>query len=415
MKTLGTFFRNGFDIPRSKAFLLVAIVMIGTGFSATLKAQTIRTVGSTGNYSTLKLAFDAINAGSITGAIELQVISSTTETATAALNASGSGSASYSTVSIYPTVASLTISGNLAAPIINLNDADNVTIDGRVSRTGITKSLTLSNTNAGGSVFQFFNDATANTVRYCIIQGVNSSATSGLIIFSTGNITGNDNNTIDNCDISAGASTPTNAIYSAGTSVAVDNSGNTISNNNILDYFNAGAASNGILVASNSSAWAITGNKFYQTATRTVTTASIHRAINIVTASGGNYNISNNTIGHINSGGTGLTTYAGGVLSQYRAIELTVGTNVASSVQGNSISGFSFTTLGGVPAAPGIFNGIYVLGGSANIGTVTGNTIGATTGAGDITVISTTSLDYLAGIYATSSSTVAIQNNNIGS
>jgi len=73
-------------------------------------AQTTKTVGNTGaNYSTLKLAFDAINTGNITGAITLQVIASTTETASAKLNASGSGSANYTSVTIYPTVKDLIV------------------------------------------------------------------------------------------------------------------------------------------------------------------------------------------------------------------------------------------------------------------------------------------------------------------
>jgi len=57
-------------------------------------AQTTKTIGGGGaNYPTLKAAFDAINAGSVTGAITLQLTGSTTETATAQLNASGNASA----------------------------------------------------------------------------------------------------------------------------------------------------------------------------------------------------------------------------------------------------------------------------------------------------------------------------------
>ncbi|MBY0487517.1 MAG: hypothetical protein K2P85_10075, partial [Flavobacteriaceae bacterium] len=61
------------------------------------------TVGLGGNYATLKLAFDAINAGSVTGVITLQIISNTTETAMATLNASGTGLANYSSVVTYAT------------------------------------------------------------------------------------------------------------------------------------------------------------------------------------------------------------------------------------------------------------------------------------------------------------------------
>src|SRR6185437_14431393 len=68
----------------------------------------------------------------------------------------------------------------------------------------------------------------------------------------------------------------------------------------------------------------------------------------------------------------------------------------------------------GLTTAPGIFCGISILAGNVNIGTTTGNTIGAITGTGAISVTSTTSLAYIAGIYATSTGTVSIQNNNIG-
>jgi hypothetical protein len=384
-------------------------------FAHQATAQTTVTVGSGGNYTTLKGAFDDINAGTITGAITIQITGSTTEVLSAVINASGNGSANYSSVTIYPTVASLTISGNLATPVVNLDDADNVTIDGRVNQTGTTKSLTIANTNTGGAVIQFIDDASANTIRYCTIQGVTTSATSGLIVFSTGTTTGNDNNTIEYCDIRDGATTPANAIYSAGSSVGADNSSISITNCNIFNYFSASLASNGIFVASNSSAWTISSNRFYQTATRTATAGSTHRAIQILTASGINYTVSNNIIGFANESGTGTTIYNGAFANLFRAIELTVGTDIASSVQGNTISGISLSTTSGLVTVPGIFTSISILAGSVNIGTSTGNTIGATTGTSSISVTSTTSLGYIAGIFATSTGTVSLQNNNIGS
>ncbi|HJQ25532.1 MAG TPA: hypothetical protein VKA60_16550 [Blastocatellia bacterium] len=99
-----------------------------------------------------------INAGTHRGAITIAIVGDTTETATAALNASGSGSASYTSISIQPSGgAARTISGALSAgsPLINLNGADNVTIDGL--NTG-GNSLTLSNTSTGsttGTPFPF--------------------------------------------------------------------------------------------------------------------------------------------------------------------------------------------------------------------------------------------------------------------
>ena len=47
--------------------------------------------GNNADYATLKAAFDAINAGTHTGVINIGVCGDTTETASAVLNASGVG------------------------------------------------------------------------------------------------------------------------------------------------------------------------------------------------------------------------------------------------------------------------------------------------------------------------------------
>ena len=53
-------------------------------------------------YTTLKLAFDAVNAGTHTGVITIGISANTTETASAVLYASGTGSSSYSRILITP-------------------------------------------------------------------------------------------------------------------------------------------------------------------------------------------------------------------------------------------------------------------------------------------------------------------------
>lgn len=366
-----------------------------------------------GVFQTLKSAFDEINSGNFKGDITMRIHSSLTETASAVLNASGSGNASYNSIILYPTTSGLSISGNLAAALIDLNGADNITMDGRVNLSG-GANLTIENTNTGGQVFRFINDASGNMIRYTNIRGVNNSTTGGNILFSTGTVTGNDFNTIEYCNLSDGTSTPTNAIYSAGSSVAADNSNNTISNCNIFNFFNATASSAGLNIASNSSAWTITNNRLYQTATRTITTGSTHRAILIVTASGNNYNISNNTIGFANAVGTGKTSYESSVAFLYRAIEMTVSISGTSSVQGNTISGISMTTSSGSTTLPGIFAGMNILAGNVNIGNISGNTIGSASTTDAVEITSTTSLGVISGIYYTGIGTGIISNNNIG-
>ncbi len=98
-----------------------------------------------GMYTTVKDAFDAINAGTHQGIITLSIEGNTTETVTAALNASGTGSALYTNVSVVPSGgAARSITGAIAGPLIELNGADNVTFDGL--NTG-GNSLTLENTS----------------------------------------------------------------------------------------------------------------------------------------------------------------------------------------------------------------------------------------------------------------------------
>ena len=111
------------------------------------------TAGTPGptDYMTLGLAFDAINAGTHQGAITINIISSTTEAGTAVLNSNGAGAALYSSVLIRPTNDGVTISGPtlVGRGLIELNGADNVTIDGDNPNSGGTnRNLTVQNTAA---------------------------------------------------------------------------------------------------------------------------------------------------------------------------------------------------------------------------------------------------------------------------
>ncbi|HLM02615.1 MAG TPA: hypothetical protein VK400_16295, partial [Pyrinomonadaceae bacterium] len=171
-------------------------------------------------YTTLLNAFSAINNGTHTGTITIDVCGDTTETATAVINASGSGSASYTSIAISP-VGARSISGAIPAgsPLMDFNGADNVTING-LNAGG--NSLTISNTTvsatAGTSTIRFINDATNNTVQNASILGSETGTTSGVVFFSqTNGTSGNDGNLINNNNIGpAGSNLPTNAIYSVG-------------------------------------------------------------------------------------------------------------------------------------------------------------------------------------------------------
>ena len=125
-------------------YLFITLLLLLAGASSVFAGVSVTaTLGTTtGTYTTVKDAFDAINNGTHKGDIVLTVSGTVTETATAVLNASGTGSCSYSTVLITPN-GNATISASLFNHMISLNGADNVTINGLNDG---TNSLTISNT-----------------------------------------------------------------------------------------------------------------------------------------------------------------------------------------------------------------------------------------------------------------------------
>ncbi len=390
--------------------------------------QGVNTGGGT-YYATVKDAFDAINLGTYTGALNIRLYGNTTEAATAVLNASG-GTSSYSSLLINPDAGTaITVTGAITGRLIDLNGADNVTIDGL--NTG-GNSLTISNTATGASAaIRFIADATANTIQKCTILGSASTLANGVIMFGLGNVTGNDGNNINNCNISAaGVNLPINCIYSLGSSAAIDNSGNTINANNISNFFSAGSASRGLFLdATGNSTWTITNNRVFQSATRVYTTANTHVCIQALTGEG--YTITGNIMGFANSAGTGTynmvgatsgtltgtfpTSYTPGSVvanaTQFRGLSLTfnaVTSAVASSIQNNTVAGVAVYSSGTAVQA------INVFAGNANIGTVTGNTIGSTTGTGSIYTAVTVTASNTIGILAQTANTITIRNNTIG-
>jgi len=172
------------------------IIMAGFFFlySQSLFANNVQ-IGST-TYTTLKAAFDAINAGTHTGDIVVKIIGNTTESSTAVLNASGNGNASYNSVTIYPT-GSYTISGSVSPALIELRGADNVTIDGRSNQSGTTRSLTLRNSSTGTVAVVWLDSlvsgtgggARNNKIMWCNIEGGSTTATYGIAMGASTSIT----------------------------------------------------------------------------------------------------------------------------------------------------------------------------------------------------------------------------------
>jgi len=383
-------------------------------------------------YATLGAAFAAINAGTHTGTIAVEVCGDTSEGATTAtLNASGAGSASYSFILIRPVGgAARTISGATTAgsPMIDLNGADNVTING-INTGG--DSLTIANTTvsatSGTATIRFIGGATGNTITNSNIQGSGtmSVATNGAtIFFSTDAATanGNDNNTISNNNIGpVGANLPTKGILCNGstTTTAIGNSGNIIDNNNIFDFFGAAVTSSGVAVNGGCNTFSITNNRFYQTGTRTWTTGATHRAIdlNSTTSTSGvqGMTVTGNIVGYASNTQTGVYTLTGaGTGAKFQGIVFNgISAGTISNINNNTVASVSLTGVtssGTSTSTP--FVGILVINGVANTNS---NTIGSQSATDSLAFsTTTTSGTDVYGFYNFSVDNWTSNSNNIG-
>jgi len=160
--------------------------------------------------------------------------------------------------------------------------------------------------------------------------------------------------------------------------------------------------------------WNILNNKFYQTATRTQTTAASYIAIQLASANINNCLISGNVIGYSNASGTGVYTLSSTVATLFIGISVSVGTVTPTSVQGNTITSISNTTSSGASTGSGILCGIAAVAGNINIGNITGNTIGVALGTASLVATPSTSTGAIVGINSASTDNIIIQNNTIG-
>jgi hypothetical protein len=394
-----------------------------TTFPCAQPLPAINTVGVSGTFPTITAAIanlvscSALPAGNYVFELQNDYVS-TGETYPITFPATITGA--HTSIIFRPsaTATGLNISSNNTVGTLLFQGVSRISFDGRQAGTG-SSQLTIQNTNIGSSyAVQFQSGASTDTIRFCNIRSAHNgtSGGGGTINFAQAGAAANTNIVIENNNIfEATGGTPTVAIYSNGTSVALPNSGITIQNNNIYNHFNAAYTTAGIHLAANSLNWTISGNSFYQTANRTFTsTGAVYNAILSAATSNTGISIADNFIGGTssNAGGTALTILGNGIL---RTIQLTTGTSTASSVQNNTIRNIAFTS-----SNPALNSLITLQAGTINTGTVTGNTIGNTTGTGSITATlsDNTSGVGLAGI--SSASTVAgdlfaISNNNIGS
>jgi len=419
---------------RSKGLALVSAFLLQlSSFAFAAPLSGTKSVGPTGDYASLTAAIADVNAvgNGLGGALILELQSnyvSSVESFPLTIPAL-TGSSATNTLTIRPAsnATGLSISsGDTTAATVDLNGANHVTFDGRPggvgsnagSGVGTASQLIIANIFAGVAL-RFINEASGNTIRYTTLRASNPISNSGVVVFSTTTgANGNDNNTLDHCDIRDGASTPANGIYSAGTTTltASNNSGNTVSNCNIYNFYTASNVAAGVRLYRGNDAWTISGNSFYQTASRAAVRFEVYPVL-IDNNSGNNFIVTNNSIGGSapNCGGTAWTTPGTAAAYLFRGIYLSVGTTTPSSVQGNTIANIVWTTLNTTPTdLLGVWSGIFVGAGSVNVGTVTGNTIGSSMGTNSISVTTAGTGGTTYGISSISSGTVAITNNTIG-
>ena len=169
------------------------VVFLFVAFNVSAQVSITATAGTAGptSYTTLSEAFASINAGTHQGSITISINGNTTEPASPTTLLQSSSPSNYTSILIRPSGGNFTIN-SAASPttnrgIIELNGADNVTIDGDDPTTVGTRNLTIQSVLSSNIVacirLSSASNAGANgannvTVKNCVIVGSRNSALS---------------------------------------------------------------------------------------------------------------------------------------------------------------------------------------------------------------------------------------------
>ena len=187
---------SGFFVKSFICFTIaIAILPVRSGAQVSLTASSGIPAAS---FTTLKQAFDAINSGDHHGNIVININANTDEGITpATLNSNDADPSSYNSVLIQPTADNIIVTGNPAAgfAVIQLNGADNVTINGDNPNSGSTnRNLTVNNTSnaafTGNSCIRIATSAAVKSadnisILNCILNGNVTSGNNSLITAAT--------------------------------------------------------------------------------------------------------------------------------------------------------------------------------------------------------------------------------------
>jgi trimeric autotransporter adhesin len=340
-------------------------------------------------YASLNAAFAAINAGTHTGVINIEICASETEPAgSAVLNSSGAGSASYTSINIYPLADGLTISGASVSGrgVLELNGADSVTIDGDNPNTaGINRNLTITNTAAAATTFTqvirvalstLISSGNNNTVKNCILNGsatgqnvAAQTATTAAVHTTYGILVGGGAST-------AAATTAPSAITSVTTTIGTGiTATNFTASNNAIDACARGIAVMGSAVSvapgltvtnnviGNASAASTTtvysrGMTLQGFDTTTISGNTLQNIQSFVgtsimaiglgneSSSGTNATVEKNIINNVNARSTG--TFGAYGINLAAGAAITVRNNFVSGMTGDMTGGAAFSTTFGI-------------------------------------------------------------------
>ena len=381
--------KNPYDIN------LTALARSATPISGTFA------VGPTGDYASITAAMADLTVKTQTGPVvfELQAAYlSTVETFPLRFGFYSQTTAT-NTLTIRPASGATALaisSADTTAATVDLNGAQFVTIDGRPGGVGTAKELTIENTSTAGVALRFINEASSNTLKLRHVQGREQQRRNAARSFSAPPRvrTATTTTRSTHCDIRDGATTPANGIYSRGSTgtTAQYNSGNTVSNCNVFNFYSHGDFGGRSAGWTGNTDWTISGNSFYQTASR----AAVGAFMRGIYIEGNTANITGNNFHHhrqlhrrqraeLRRHGLDDDRHHSGVSLQ-RHSKWPSAPPRRAACRGIP----SRTSSGRVPATPprcpACGAGFMCRRAIVNIGTVTGNTIGSGTGTGSISV-----------------------------
>lgn len=358
-------------------------------------ATIIKTIGTTGDFSSITAAWAAIPGieSPITQPWIFELKSDyNTSSETFPINlAAINGVSATNTITIRPQigVTNLTINTGTAASVLKLNQADYIIIDGRPGGIG-TSELTIENTQTASSKYAIHltADAIYNTIKYCTLKGSSYNSAqiqngSVICIDEGAGTTNCDFTTICYCTITkSGVNKPSCLIGIARNTTARNLDNLSISNNNFYDFDQAALYSPWPVVNIS-----VTNNNLYQTATwGNLVVASY--GIYLLHTSNGAMSITGNYIGGQapNCGGSVLNITSIVNSSSFTAMKISSYSSTAT-ISSNTIQNIQFTQSTSGNSTSGItcidYSGSsnYTIGASGNP-----NLIGSMSGTGSISI-----------------------------